>query len=276
MLIQEVNFKISLWKSVSNKLCHEQQTANQYLILTETSGRNSKCHVLSSESSWVQRRYFLMIFSFLLDTNTKATACDLNEGLLERWLQRHAPLLSIILALEFQMFHPALGTLSLWGSHPRMLRIHSSQPERFLDRSTLYPPVSVRTLFRGRDEEMRQKAAESTDAHISSARSREWFISFYHKSQVFLQGFALDFQSVLMAVKNHMPKLPGGKAFHFFPCPIWLISWLLENLLLHTFSLSYKLVQGSWCHPYNFVSKFKFKLGFPLSALPIYLWLLTK
>lgn len=104
------------------------------------------------------------------------------------------------------LFRPALGTLSLWGSHPWMLRTHSSHPERFLDRSTSYPPVPVRTLFRGRDEEMRQKAAESTDAHISSARSREWFISFYHKSQVFLQGFALDFQSVLMAVKNHIPK----------------------------------------------------------------------
>lgn len=46
----------------------------------------------------------LMIFSFLLDTNRKETAGELNKGLLEQWLQRHTPLLSIILAFEFQIY----------------------------------------------------------------------------------------------------------------------------------------------------------------------------
>lgn len=50
----------------------------------------------------------LIIFSFLLDTNTKETVCELNMGLLHLRLQRHTPLPSIILAFKFQIYfiHP--------------------------------------------------------------------------------------------------------------------------------------------------------------------------
>lgn len=71
------------------------------------------------------------------------------------------------------LFCLALERLSLWGSYPQIFRIQSSQPERFPDRKNFISPVSVSTLFRGKDEETRQKVAENTDAHIPSARNRK-------------------------------------------------------------------------------------------------------
>lgn len=45
----------------------------------------------------------LMIFSSLLNINTKQTAGELNKGLPEQWPQRPIPFLSIILAFKFQI-----------------------------------------------------------------------------------------------------------------------------------------------------------------------------
>lgn len=70
------------------------------------------------------------------------------------------------------IFNLALVGLSLLGSCPKILSIHSGQPKRFPDRKNMISPVSVSTLLRGKDEETRQKVAENTDAHVPSARNR--------------------------------------------------------------------------------------------------------
>lgn len=81
-----------------NELDDQRQTANQTSDFHWNIWRTAQFCIFMTEFM-----ESLMIFSSLLNINTKQTACELNKGLLEQWPQRHIPFLSIILAFKFQI-----------------------------------------------------------------------------------------------------------------------------------------------------------------------------
>lgn len=106
-----------------------------------------------------------------MNINKRGRACELNECLLQQQLQRHVHFLNITLTLHFISISPSPGKAKPLGSYSQILMAASegripSQEEHHI------PGVSVSTLFRGKDDEARQKAAENTDAHISPTRNR--------------------------------------------------------------------------------------------------------
>lgn len=140
--------------------------------------------------------------------------------------------------------------------------------------------MSVGTLFRGKDEETRQKAAENTDAHISSPgnRIKDSFLFIINHRFSLLLCFRLSISTNgckephAQANLNYLVEKPPPSLlalsdwFHDY----WRICCITHSVCIINWS---KVAHVT--HP-TFVSIFKFKLPLPLSASPIYLWVLTK